>query len=452
LTLPASGLARRLLLACTILATLVAPARAFDVKLWPLFRYAHDQQADVTRWSAFGPLFEFTRTPEARDLRIRPLLWLHQTRGLERDDRSDILFPLASTRWQGDYQTFRFLLFSYSNRPEPSARTGPGGNWTNRFELFPFVYYRYSPEQGTRFGVLPFYLDIPDFYGFDEVKTVAFPAYLRVTGPRVERRFYPFPFVSSVGGVDGRGFRVWPFYGTTEIAGEERTSYVMWPFHIRRERLVPGYGWEKVRVDFPFFSAIDGPGLTSRAWGGFVHTHTVDERKAFEATGSPYPFVYRERALGETSYRVWRVAPFYGWTEKPPFSSRFYAWPAYRVHRQDVEDFHYERDDAMLVLWRRQVQSNETTGERERLLTLFPVWRSVQQNERRLGQMPAVVDSLLPKNRGVLAMWAPLWGLYRWDTEADRVPTWNLGWGLLAREHGRLLGPWHLDRSADHGG
>ena len=248
------------------------------MKLWPLFRYARDDANDVVRWSAFGPIMEFTRTPETRDLRIRPVLWLRQKRGLERDDQADILFPLISTRWLEDYHTFRFLLFTYSNRPAPKAESRTPA-WTSRFELFPFVFYRSSPALGTYFGVLPFYLDMPDFYGFDRFRAVMLPAYLRLTEPRVERRFFPFPFVSTVGGPDGRGFRLWPIYGRTERVGTERTSYILWPFHIRRERLVPGYGWEKTRIDLPFVSAIDGARRRSRFYGVFAHTHTVDQQR-----------------------------------------------------------------------------------------------------------------------------------------------------------------------------
>lgn len=411
-----------------------------DVKLWPLFRYAHDEQTDDLRWTALGPLIEFTRTAESRDLRIRPLLWLHQRRGAQRDDRSEILYPLAGTRWTDDSESFRFLLFSYKSRPE-----------AERIELFPFVFYRHSAEQGTQLGVLPFYLDLPDFLGYARVKAVMFPAYLRLTEPRLERRFYGFPFVSTIGGADGRGVRVWPFYGTKEVVGSERTSYILWPFHIRSERLVPGYGWETRRVDLPIVSAIDGAGRRSRAYGGVAYTHTVDERRGYEAIGSPWPLVFRSHLLGETAFQTWRVAPFYGRSDRDHVSSRFYAWPAWRTRTQDVEDFHYERRDAMLILWRRQEQSNETTGHRERLLTLFPALRSEEIDGRRFGQVPALADSLMPKNRGVQAMWAPLYGLYRWDTEPDGARSWNIGWGLLAREHGRLVGPWRLTRGTDGG-
>jgi hypothetical protein len=444
--------------ALALVGLLPAPARALDVKLWPLFRYAHDKRTDEVRWTALGPLIEFSRTAEFRDLRVRPLLWLHQRRGPVADDRAEILYPLAGSRWQERYQSFRFLLFTYRTAPEPSPGTTPTAipppsEWPSRFTLFPFIFYRHSPERGTFFGVLPFYLDLPDFLGYTEVKAVMFPAYLRLTEPRVERRFYGFPFVSTVGGADGRGLRVWPFYGTKEIVGQERTSYVLWPFHVRSERLVPGYGWEQQRVDFPFFAALDGPTRHSRAYGIVAYTHTVDERLGYEAIGSPWPVVFRDRALGDLEYRTWRFAPFYGRSERDGIASHFYGWPAWRSLTQDTDDFHYERQDALLLVWRRQAQRSLTSGHEERLLTLFPVLRREEKDDRHFGQSPALADSLMPKNRGVRAMWAPLYGIVRWDTAADGERDWNVLWGLVARERGHYVGPWHFDlgRSAEVG-
>ena len=443
---------RGCLVAALVVLLLPGHAGAFDVKLWPLLRYVSDGERHQVRWSALGPLIEFTRTPDSRDLRIRPLLWLRQRRGPERDDRADIIYPLAASRWQDAYQSFRLLLFTYRTAPTldggraaaAPAETPPPAVWPSRFSLFPFVFYRRSPERGTRLSVLPFYLDQEDLFGYERVQAIMFPAYLRLTEPRLERTFYAFPFVSTVGGADGRGFRVWPFYGDAEIVGKERTRYVLWPFHIRRQRLLPGYGWEQQRVDFPVFAAIDGAARRSRAYGLFAYVHSVDARRGTESIAEPWPLVVRERLLGDTRYRTWRLWPVYGRTDRDGFSSRFYAWPAYRRRWQDVDDFHYERRDVGLVLWRRQALRNESSGRDERLLTLFPAVRAEQDAGRRFGQTPALVDSLLPKNRAVAALWAPLWGLFRWDTRPDGARDWNLLWGLLAREDGRLIGPWHL--------
>jgi hypothetical protein len=448
--------ARRLAPAVLVLA-FARPVVALDVKVWPLFHYT--RHGEDLRWTALGPLVEFHRTAEERDLRIRPLLWLRQHRGAVHDDRAEILYPVASSRWEEGYQSFRLLLFTYRTSPEPgtpheAGELPPPETWASRFTLFPLVFYRHSPLHGaTSFSVLPFYLRLDDFLGFDEVEAIMFPAYLRLSEPRVDRRYYAF-FVQTTGGADGRGVRVFPFYGTKEIVGRERTRYVLWPFHIQSDRLVPGYGWEHRRVNFPVFSAIDGPLRTSRAWGVVAYTHTIDHRKGTEATGAPWPLVFRERLLGEDTYRTWRLAPIYGRSDRDGISSRFWAWPALRTKSQDVEDFHYRRTDVLGVVWRRQTLESGASGRRERLLTIFPALRSERANERRYGQAPALVDSLLPENRGVMALWAPLYGVFRWDTAADGSRDWSLLWGLVARERGRLAGPWHVrfDDGDGHGG
>jgi hypothetical protein len=450
------------LVAGALILALALPGRAAgtEVKLWPLFRYARDDARGLVRWSALGPLLEFTRTPETRDLRIRPFLWLRQRRGPTPDDRADILYPLAASRWEEGYQSFRLLLFTYRTSPRPGAahpagQPPPPAEWTSRFTLMPFVAYRRSPERGRSLSVFPFWLDEEGLLGYQRVSALLFPAYLRLEEPGIERHFYGFPFVSRVTGARGSGFRLWPVYGETHITGQRHTRYVAWPFHIRSRQLVPGYGWEERRIDLPAFAAIDGAGRRSRSYGLLAYLHTVDERTASESTGAPWPFVVRERGLGEDEYRTWRLFPFYGRSQHGGVSSRFYAWPAYRTKVQDVEDFYYQRRDVGLVLWRQQAVDSRISGRQEQLLTVFPALRSQREDGRRFGQVPALADSLLPRNRGVLALWAPLYGLVRWDTRPDGDQDWNVGWGLVAREDGDLLGPLHLDvdraESADGG-
>lgn len=439
MTSPRSGRpgTRAPLVALALVLLLPATAPAFDLKLWPLFRYRHDSDGTVA-WSALGPLVAYTRTSEATDLEIRPILWLHRRRPPASDGHAEILFPVASTRWQDDFRSTRFLLLSYRGRH--AAAGAPAAPQGRRFTLFPFVFYR----EGDGLGVFPFYLRLHDFLGYDEVETALFPAYLRLTEPRVERRFYGFPFVSTIGGADGRGVRVWPFFGTKEVTGRERTSYVLWPFHVRSEVLVPGYGWERRRVDVPVVAAIDGPVRWSRAYGIVAHVHTIDQRLGSEAVGAPWPFYFRERRIGDEEWRTWRLAPVYGRSDRDGITSHFYAWPAYRTRTQDQGEFHYRRQDALLVFWRHEQQWNDTSGRRIGLTTLFPVLRSDVRDGRAFGQVPALLDSLLPRSLGVRRLWAPLWSVWRWDTAPSGARDWSLLWGLLAREDGRIVGPWRI--------
>jgi len=187
-----------------------------------------------------------------------------------------------------------------------------------------------------------------------------------------------------------------------------------------------------------------------RGYGLLAYTHAIDERKGTESIGAPWPLVFRQRRLGERDWQIWRVFPFYGRSDVRGISSRFYAWPAYRRKSEDVDDYHYERRRVLEFLWRRQTLVNEASGHHEMVTTMFPWLRSEQDDWRAFGQAPALFDSLLPKNRGLLALWAPLYGLVRWDTRPDGAHDWNLLWGLAAREDGRLRGPWYLE--LPHGG
>jgi hypothetical protein len=432
----------------------VRPAAALDVKLWPFFRYARDDDRGLMHWSAFGPLIEYTSTPERRDLWVRPVLGLHQRRGTARDDRADIFYPLASSRWRDDYQSFRFLLFTYRTSPPPGSedergRPPPLERWASRLTVLPFVFYRHTADGATSFSLFPLWLDADDFLGYVHVRAVLFPAYLRLTEPDAERSFYAFPFVSTVGGPLGHGLRIWPVWGDGEVAGRWHTRYILWPFAVWDDRMIPGWGWERRRIYFPAYAAIDGAARTSRGYGVVGYLHTVDMRHGHETIASPWPVRVRERALGASEYRTWRLFPFYGRSENRDVASRFWVWPAYRTKSQDVDDFHYRRRDVGLVLWRRQMLDSDASGHHEQLLTLFPLVRSASDDGRAFGQTPALADSLLPKNRGVLDLWAPIYGLYRWDTRPDGAHDWNLAWGLVAREDGVLRGPWHLDLAPD---
>jgi hypothetical protein len=435
-------------------------AVALDVKLWPLFRYARDDERGLIRWSALGPLIEYTGTRDAREFRVRPLLTYRGLKGSRHDDRTEILYPLIASRWQDDYQSFRLLLLNYRTSPVPGTPHPPGeppplATWPSRLALLPFVFYHRSPE-GSRLSVLPFWFDEPGFFGWDRFEAIMFPAWLRLTEPGVVRTFHPFPFVSTVGGELGSGVRVWPVYGRTDVAGREHTSYVAWPFHIRSRRLRKDYGWEERRVDLPVSLAIDSAERQTRVYGPFAWARTVDRRQGYESIAAPWPLVVRERFLGEEEWHTWRLFPVYGRKDVRGRSNRFYAWPAYRRRAFDEDDFHYLRQDVGLLLWRRQSQVNSASGHEEELLTVAGAWRGAREDWRRYGQAPALLDSLLPKNRGILAAWAPLWAVWRWDTRPDGAEDWSLLWGLVAREDRCVRGPWYLDVERDaeaaHGG
>ena len=289
-----------LLLAAPAPSRSLRPGRRLDVKLWPVLRYARNDDARRAALERARPLIEYVRTPELRDLRIRPLLWLTRRLGDAPDDRMEILFPILSARASANYRSLRFL-------PRSPPWTAPHADASASdlvVHALPVRLLASDRERGTTGGVLPFYLDLADVFGYERVRTVLFPAYLELDEPRVERRFYGFPFVSTVGGPDGRGLRVWPFYGNTAVAGRERERFVALAVPHRQRRLVPELRLGAAAPRLPGYAALDGELRTSRGYGVLAYTRTVDERLGSEATGAPWPVVFRERRLGDETWRV----------------------------------------------------------------------------------------------------------------------------------------------------
>jgi hypothetical protein len=427
----------RTALAVAVLFVLAAPARALEIGVWPLFRYESDASTGRLHWSVLGPLIEYDASRDGRDLRIRPLLWLRQRNG-GRDEDADFVYPLASTRWHVDDWSSRFLLFSSHHAAAPDTE-----GVRDRFSIFPFVFYRDRGDEPADVGVLPFYLDLHGVFGYARVRAIAFPLYLRLDEPRVSRTFAPFPLVSVVGGEDGGGVHVFPVAGATRIAGRERSGYLVWPFLVGSDRFDPRYGWERRRLFFPFLAYLEGEQRESRAYGLTGYTHTIDRLAGREAEGMPWPLVVRERPLGEESYDVWRVAPFYGRSERDGIERRFYLWPLYRTLVQDDGDFHFRRRDAMLLAWRSEWDWNDATGDTHALTTLVGVLRAERAGARASGQAPAFFDALLPANAGIRALWAPLTAVVTWESGPEGLD-WELLYGLASRRNGVLHGPWYV--------
>jgi hypothetical protein len=429
-------------LACTLGLPRTAPATEW--KLWPIVRWASAPSAGLVRWTALGPLVEYYGRPEGWSLAIRPLVHLERRYAAPSDLRADVLFPVARLRATDEDLSLRILLFTFRSKRVVGAPAQRETAWG----LYPFAFYRRNAT-GVSGGVLPFYLDLHDVLGYSRVRTILFPGFLELDSPQVTRRYYLFPFLSTVGGPDGEGWRLWPAYGDITIRNRDHTRFVAWPFHIRRDRRLEDGNWEHQRIDVPWYASSESPGRRTHGYGLLGLTHTIDEHAGTESIGSPWPFVLRERHLGDEEWFTWRMAPVYGRTATGGFASRFYAWPAYRWRTVTAADASFERHDVLLLLWRWQ-HERLPSGKEQTLHTLFPAWRAVIDDGAHRGQVPALVDSILPTNRGVLDNWAPLYALLRWDTaQTTGTRDWSLLWGLLTREQAVWHGPidWRTEGS-----
>ncbi len=414
-------------------------ARAFELRAWPLVDF--ESRAGVTHGRVLGPLVEWHRDSKSSTFALRP--FYHSSRSAtDGTSRGLLLYPLASWTRSAEELSVRFFgLGSYVHRRTPP----PDRPYRSELTIFPFVFYRTTPDSGRSLSVLPFYANLEGFLGYQRIRMLLFPLYLRIEEPLWRRTWLPFPFFSRVGGTAGEGVRAWPIWGHTRLGAEYESSYVGWPFYIRAVSH-PGHESEVTsRISWPLFSTIEGPRIESRSYAFLLvlplYTHTIDRASDTEIEGFPWPFWTVQREISTGRRLSLRLMPFYEDRRTATMHSVFYFWPFYRRREGLGDDAAYRRTDVLFLFYRDQ---REGEGEmRLHTRVLVPLW--VDRDSPRAGdaQAPTLLDGLFPKNEALRLTWAPLYRLYGSEHhggETRRDVLWRMwSWG-----GGKLVPPWYL--------
>ncbi len=423
----------------TALLLLTSPARALDIKLWPLVDY-HSDTSGQRSLHLLGPLFAYESSADSQQITLRPLFSFTRGPRISHNQLS-VLYPLFVSHWEPaltDYRLFGLITYTTETDPHPDG-------WDRRFTIFPFIFYRYSHLRGARLSVLPFYADVDDFFGYQRVQMFLFPLYMRLEEALTTRTWVLFPFVSWSGGTLGQGYRIWPIYGWNQDGETERYHYILWPFYISREIHFTRPEREQQLVMFPFYSRIDSPTTRSRSYGFF--THSIDRKANRETWGFPWPLWLTQYELTTGKRTTLRLAPFYGDSYFGDLHSRFVMWPLYRWRTQELEDYRYTRSDVFWVLYRDIDEAQPQTHHSRRVRTLFPMFRAVADDDHEEMGTLALLDALFPRNPSIQQLYAPLWQLYTRERDADLPPRWSVLWDLVSSDGTRVRYPVYFDFS-----
>jgi hypothetical protein len=183
-------------------------AQPRSVNLWPLFQYDSDPATRTKRVRIFGPLIEYRTDAERQAIFVRPFVSIDQSR-VGHDDDVRFLGPLLTSHWgQTEQVTTGFGgLFTYRTRTSADGRTREA----QHARLLPLYFYEWDQSSPAgRISLIPVYADIEDFLGYERVEMVAFPVYLHLQRPALDRYYYPYPIISR-DGPPGSGYRLWPF-------------------------------------------------------------------------------------------------------------------------------------------------------------------------------------------------------------------------------------------------
>jgi hypothetical protein len=428
------------LLAASICLWTGAPAHAFELKLWPLIDYRSGEEG--LRLGLLGPLLSFERTAASWRLTLRPLLQLGH--GDDGETRLSLLYPMLVLRTSPQLTDIRFFAFvSYR------ATHAPNPDRDRSFTAFPLVFYEHTPDEGTSLSVLPIYADLEHRFGFDRLRMVLFPLFLRTEDDLVERTWLPFPFVSWTGGKLGRGWRFWPFYGWEEAGLAARFTYVLWPFYVSEERHFTRPERERRLLLYPFYGSIDAPALQSEQyfWPLFFPflNHTVDHAAQTETWGFPWPAWLSQRDLATSERTTLRLAPFYAEAHSDNREGGFLLWPLYRWKEHTDDTHHYQRSDVLLFMYRNILAEQLEPRRSRQLQTFFPFYRASRRDTRTQWSSLALLDALFPRNESIADVYAPLWQIYTRQADADAPAQWSLLWDLVSSDGTRIRYPVHLD-------
>jgi len=455
------GIGRRARAIALILLGLVACAAAAraeetppaPVNLWPAFDDRVDPLAKARVRSGVGPLFHWSRSLDGNveEFAFRPLFFWRRDAAADTVER-EFLYPVSTYRRKESDWDFQFVRL-LNARAEGSVQAGREA----RRDFFPF-YFSGVRETGESYrGVLPFWGKVYDRLFWEELEWVCFPFYMRTVRTGAQNRYFPWPLLSVVRGVNPedrhRGFRIVPFYGEEIKEGVFEKYFVLWPFYLYQRTGLDGDEPEEVRAFFPFYAARRSPkwDQITVAWPFFVYTG--DRGRGYEQWDVAWPIFKYVR--GENRQALW-VLPFY-YDDRKLLRDEF-LFREIRYHDLGVlfplfirnrEEYIGSWKERRRILWYLYSDTREEGRDgSSRRIDAWPLLRYERDREGAVFfQSLALVEAILLRNEWIERNYSPLWALYVYRANPEGESVHSFLWNLVRHEDTRtgraieVLGP-----------
>ena len=415
-----------LLLVCFLL--LAAPALAATREggvftFWPLVDYRWSPRADVATLHLLGPLFYYHHQGRKTSYGLRPLFY-RSVDAAAKSSYSEYLYPVATSQGEPHKSFFEGLhLLNYDfGAPEEGS--------SNRFMLFPVLFYGRSADRGSYFALFPLGGKIDHMFGQDELRFALFPLFGQTLKGHTTTTYVLWPVFTRVKGPREAGFKVWPLFGSTYKRGVYRKRFFLWPVFYANDLHLNTAHPVHQRAAFPFYLAEDSPQRSSRTWLWPFFDHVRDRRRGFQRWDFPWPLLGVTR--GTTYYGV-RMLPLYADEYAAGTRKRWFLWPLYKIEETRTPVYARRRDRVLFFLFSDMHETDYAKGgARTKRIALWPLftYQDVQGVSRFY--FLSLLEPFFPENDSIARNWAPFWRLYQieWDQRGNEASSflWNLYW------------------------
>ena len=368
-----------------------------------------------------------------------PPLFLHDSDPDVERNEYNFLYPLLTYEKYGEEYRWQLIqLFSFSGGQQPDD------SGIKHFTIFPFYFQQRSPDTNENYtAFFPFYGHLNGRLFRDRIFFIMFPIYGQTQKRDVVNDNYFYPFFNVNHGNGMHGWQFWPFagaehkvvttstngFGEVETVGGYDKSFALWPFYLRQNNGIGTGNPEKFHASIPFYITSRSPmrDSTSVLWPFF--TWIDDREKKYREWQDPWPFVIYARGEGKSTSRVF---PLFSRSHNNEIENDSYLWPVYQYHRLHADPLDRIRERILFYLYDDTVEKNTETGTEERRVDMLPFFtyhRDFNGNSRL--QILALIEPVLPDNRGIERNWSPLWSLWRAEDNpktgaGSRSLLWNL--------------------------
>jgi len=368
-----------------------------------------------------GPFYERRiMTDGGHFYALRPF-YAHGSDAEEREDVTDVVWPLATGHWNQTQFWWRCLVGFGNDLNVDDENAG------YEVGVFPFWLNGRTREGEDYWSLFPIYGHVPKFMMFmSDIDFILFPCYLKYNVVGRERRYYLFPFI---GREDDEQLdthtSILPFFGEKENKLFSST-YLFWPFWTdtvyKETTRNPGESW----MLFPVVGHVDRE--KEEQWMAlppFFSWAKTDKRERWHA---PWPFIQVDNSDRERKRVFW---PFYSQAlgEERTFYSA--GWFLFSYEDVRMEKQRYERTRFFPFYAHETRYGKNDKGEeveKEDYLRVWPFvtrqrtpdyfhWRTLELNPIRSAG-------------GIERNWSPFWTFYARNETAEETEHDGL-WGIL---------------------